>query len=496
VLRGVAFGNEVWTGVRLPRRHHDENDYRRVAAMGMNVVRFYMNYKTFESDAAPGQYLAEGWRWLDDNVAWARRSGVYLILNMHVPPGGFQSLGAGKGLWNRPDVQERFIRLWTEIARRYRDEPTIAGYDLLNEPFVTRAKTQWQDLANRLAAAIRAVDPGHILFVERLNSVAGDWSEDADRNFVKIADPNTVYEFHFYKPFHFTHQNASWVGFAAENVRYPDSRAEVEWFLLDRRAGTESSPKLPPGDSDWKFYPGAPFKVEDAEIVVGKPVLVVDANSGTVAFDDLVLEELTAAGKVKRVVWKQNLTGNRGWFFWTKDGSGGAVPGSSGHGDGGSIVAGGTRSNANLGSDVLRFRTERGATYRLSGWMRGEKIPPAATCQIRLDLFSSRAPVNESDRAFLAQELDAYVAWGKREGVPLFLGEWGAIRFAFDEDRGGLRWVSDMLDLITERRLHFAYHVYHEDGFGLYRGSGSLPDPARANAPLIQLFTDKLAAPR
>ena len=59
-LRGVAFGNEVWNNVRMPRRHHDETDYQRVAAMGMNAVRFYMNYRTFESDAAPGKYLDDG----------------------------------------------------------------------------------------------------------------------------------------------------------------------------------------------------------------------------------------------------------------------------------------------------------------------------------------------------------------------------------------------------------------------------------------------------
>src|SRR5664279_5017893 len=42
-LRGVAFGNEVWGNVRLPRRHHGEADYQRLSAMGMNAVRFYMN---------------------------------------------------------------------------------------------------------------------------------------------------------------------------------------------------------------------------------------------------------------------------------------------------------------------------------------------------------------------------------------------------------------------------------------------------------------------
>ena len=497
VLRGVSFGNEVWTNVRLPRRHHDEADYGRIAAMGMNAVRFYLNYRTFEADAAPGKYLDDGWQWLDDNIAWAKRHGVYLILNMHVPPGGFQSLGAGKALWDRPDVQDRLIALWTAIARHCKGEPTVAGYDLLNEPVVTRAASQWRDLAGRIAVAIRAVDPDHMLFVERLNSIAGDWKEDGDRNFFRIADPNTVYEFHFYKPFHFTHQSASWVPFAAEGVRYPDARAEVEWFLLDRKAGTEASPRLPPGDSAWTFYPGAPFRVDDPAIVVGKPVLVVqNAGPGKVWFDDLTLEELDDAGKVKRVIWEKNLTGTRGWYFWTKDGKGGAVRSDNGHGDGASIVAAGTVGDANLGADVLRFRAAPGATYRLSGWMRGEKIPPTATCQIRLDFFSSRAKVQDSDRAFMEQEIDAFVAWGKREKVPLFLGETGVIRFGFDDDRGGLRWVSDMLDIARARNLSFTYHAYHEDAFGIYRGSGTLPDPARANTPLIDLFTAKLAKPR
>jgi endoglucanase len=127
--------------------------------------------------------------------------------------------------------------------------------------------------------------------------------------------------------------------------------------------------------------------------------------------------------------------------------------------------------------------------------MRGEKIPPEASCRIRLDFFSARAPVQASDKAFIAQELDAYLDWGRKHGVPLFLGEWGAIRFAFDNDRGGLRWVGDMLELLDARGLSFTYHAYHEDAFGIYRGGGALPDAARANTPLIELFTQKLAAP-
>jgi len=58
----------VWQDVRIPREHHAEVDYGRVAEMGMNSVRFYLHYRTFEQ--------ADGWQWLDDNVAWAKRHGI------------------------------------------------------------------------------------------------------------------------------------------------------------------------------------------------------------------------------------------------------------------------------------------------------------------------------------------------------------------------------------------------------------------------------------
>ena len=76
-LRGVAFGNQVWGSKALPLTHHGEVDFQRVRDMNMNAVRFYMFYGTFEDDAAPGVYKDAGWRWLDDNVGWARRHGAF-----------------------------------------------------------------------------------------------------------------------------------------------------------------------------------------------------------------------------------------------------------------------------------------------------------------------------------------------------------------------------------------------------------------------------------
>ena len=128
--------------------------------MGANSTRFLLNYVTFDNDAG-------GWAWIDQNVAWAKAHGICLILNMHVPPGGFQSNGEGGALWSDVANQDRLTALWTEIARRYADEPIIAGFGLLNEPEPLASRQQWRDLADRIRRAIRSVDTNHIVFVER-----------------------------------------------------------------------------------------------------------------------------------------------------------------------------------------------------------------------------------------------------------------------------------------------------------------------------------------
>src|SRR5262249_33591811 len=128
-LKGISLGNEVWTNAALPD-DHAEIDFQRLAAMGANSTRFLLNYRTFEDDATPGVYKASGWGWIDQNIAWARANGISLILNMHVPPGGFQSNGEGGALWTDTSNQDRLMALWTAIAARYAGEPVIAGFGL------------------------------------------------------------------------------------------------------------------------------------------------------------------------------------------------------------------------------------------------------------------------------------------------------------------------------------------------------------------------------
>jgi endoglucanase len=493
-LHGISFGNQVWTNEALPYTHHNEEDFKRLKDMGMNFIRFYMNYQTFEDDANPYVYKKEGFEWLDKNIAWAKKYGIYLVLNMHVPQGGFQSMGKGEALWENKENKNRLKSLYRAIANRYSKEPVILGYDLVNEPVTTKSLDQWKELAQQLTDEIRKVDRNHLIVVERLNGIAGRWDNDTDYNMFLINDENTLYTFHFYNPIEYTHQNASWTSFG-DGGKYPDENllqwpSDMTWYSCDG-----SNPKLKPGDSDWKFYEGNKFKVSDPKIICGKFSLVSANNRGKAYYDDIIVKEYDENGKFIRDIFNTNIISKDGWYFWSKNESGRFdLSMDEGHNDNFSIVVSGTTDDANINSNSYRFKVKQGYHYSASGWMKGIDIDAEAKCLIRLDFETSpsNGKITGRNKEYLEGEVKKYLAFGQKHNVPLYCGEFGVISGCFAPGKGGLNWVSDMLDIFEKYQVHYTYHSYHEDAFGLYYGYNTLPSPNNANQDLIRLFRSKL----
>ena len=493
-LNGVAFGNWVWDNSPLPPTlHHNEQDFARLQASGLNCVRFYLNYRYFEEDSQPYVYKQTGWNWLNQNIAWAKKYGVYLILNMHVPQGGYQSQGKGGALWDVVENQNRLTRLWRDIARRYRTEPAVAGFDLVNEPITTQSIDQWKNLAQRLTSAIREVDKGHLVIVERLNAVAGEYKDyNGERNMFLVNDANVMYQFHTYDPFEFTHQTFSWAGRSpGEFERYPDETkiavpTDAAWY-----SAIFTNPALPAGNSGWTYYEGVKYLVSDPNMKLGQAVCQASAlGGGRAYFDELVVREYAPDGSPARTVLTAGLDSKDGWYFWSKANTGTATIIDAGQ-TGKALQITQTTDDANLGNYAVPFLIRQGYSYQVSGWMRGEAIPATANVRLRVDFQTTQQPILARNKAYLRNALAFYADWGRKNNVPIYLGEYGAGAPCFRDGRGGLAWTTDMIDLNREFGFHTTYHAYHEDSFGWYFGYNALPDPANANTALIELFRQK-----
>ena len=60
-----------------------ESDLKFLKSLGMNTVRLPLNYRHFESDAAPFEYLEAGFERLSRAIGWCEKHGLYAILDLH-----------------------------------------------------------------------------------------------------------------------------------------------------------------------------------------------------------------------------------------------------------------------------------------------------------------------------------------------------------------------------------------------------------------------------
>jgi len=170
-LAGDRAASDFQQGIRA--NFITEADIQAIARLGFNSVRLPFNAKLLEDPETPFAYLDTGWAILDQALQWCEAHGIYVILDLHAAPGGQSRLTpsdpADKDnlLWASADAQRRTVALWKAVAGRYRDRAIVAGYDLINEPLPPRGEAdQLYELTNRIVAAIRDVDPYHLIVVE------------------------------------------------------------------------------------------------------------------------------------------------------------------------------------------------------------------------------------------------------------------------------------------------------------------------------------------
>jgi endoglucanase len=175
-----------------------EADAALLASIGCNCVRIPVNYRHFEDDAAPGNFIEAGFDRLDRVIALLARHGIYSVIDLHALPGRQNEHWHSDNpshvalFWRHREFQDRVVRLWEEFARRYADRPEVAGFNPINEPSDEGGKVLAPFYA-RLEAAIRAIDSRHILFLDG-NRYGSDFSFMAGTEI----SPNTVYAVHDY----------------------------------------------------------------------------------------------------------------------------------------------------------------------------------------------------------------------------------------------------------------------------------------------------------
>jgi endoglucanase len=135
---------------------------------------------------------------LDDVVREAEKADLGVIVDEH----DFDACSQDADI-----CRAKLSAFWTQVASRLAGAPRNVAFELLNEPHDKLNGDVWNGLFAEELAIVRQTNPTRIVVVGPTH-----WNSLKDLPLLKLpADPNLLVTFHYYEPFHFTHQGAKWV---------------------------------------------------------------------------------------------------------------------------------------------------------------------------------------------------------------------------------------------------------------------------------------------
>jgi len=176
---------------------YTKKDFQNIKSLGCDVIRlpinlFYMTNGSPDYTIDPLMY-----EFLDQAVNWAEELQIYLILDNHTN----DDLAS-----KNANLETVLKKVWVQMAEHYKNRSNYILYEILNEPNGTLTTAAWGKIQQTAITAIRTVDTKHTLVV----GGAGFNSYTELAALPVYTDNNLIYTFHFYDPFVFTHQGASW----------------------------------------------------------------------------------------------------------------------------------------------------------------------------------------------------------------------------------------------------------------------------------------------
>jgi len=176
-----------------------------VKISGANFIRLGLNGWIWYVKRAP-KYIEA----VDTVISWCKALNIMVVLDNHAPWYDTTSSAVEyRSKYALVTQLTEWKNFMVELAQRYRNEPAVVGFDLLNEPLDYPSNgldwSTWRTNVLEVARSIHAIDPTYLCFVEPL----GSSSQEDDMNGFKtnpLPEPNIVYSAHIYYAWNYPFQ--------------------------------------------------------------------------------------------------------------------------------------------------------------------------------------------------------------------------------------------------------------------------------------------------
>lgn len=235
--KGVNLGGWISQYDKYDVAHFDsfitKDDIDYIASLGFDHVRVPVDYIVLEDEE--GNLKETGFKYLENCRQWCEQNGLNMLIDLHECFGySFDPLKKDidrEKFFYDEALQARFMKLWREIATRFKDYQNQVAFEPLNEVVLESVYDAWNKICTKYIKMMREIVPNAYIIIGGVcyNNVLSVPKIDIP------LDDKIVYNFHCYEPMIFTHQGAYWVDYMASDFRieYPKSIEEYRKSSLE-----------------------------------------------------------------------------------------------------------------------------------------------------------------------------------------------------------------------------------------------------------------------
>ena len=201
-----------------------------IAGLGFDHIRVPVRWEPRSEDESPYTIDASFFERIESVIDTALKHGLHVIINMH----------HHDQLLSDPEGQkERFLSHWEQIGEYFSHYPDSLLFEVFNEPHDDFTPERWNIFFPEALERIRITNPDRMVLLG-----TAEWGGIGGLAHLEVPDdPNLILTVHYYSPFQFTHQGASWSDGADAwlGTRWHDTEAERKAMENDFSAVLEFS---------------------------------------------------------------------------------------------------------------------------------------------------------------------------------------------------------------------------------------------------------------
>ncbi|MGN7786890.1 cellulase family glycosylhydrolase [Niabella sp. 22666] len=226
--RGINLGN-TWES-SWDKKESTPADFEKIAAKGFTSVRLPIRWEMPDRTQFTPPYTINNTflNKIKSAVDDALKNKLHVIINMH----------HHDSLYARPDeLKPMFLAQWKQIAAVFKNYPDSLLFEVLNEPHGNLDAGRWNNFFAEALQTIRETNPKRTVLLG-----LAEWGGVSALGKLSVPqDEHLILTIHYYNPFHFTHQGASWTAGSDAwlGTRWRDTELDRQEVKDDFKAAIE-----------------------------------------------------------------------------------------------------------------------------------------------------------------------------------------------------------------------------------------------------------------